>query len=96
MKLLRECWPNHLTGVRTPCNDSYMNTNAITAEITLTQSGGKVVATVNGEAIAQTADRDGFIGRIDKALRAAKVFRQSGYEYVAEAGVFIAVGMVIA
>lgn len=75
------------------CQDSHMTTN--TADITLSNANGKVIATVNGEQIAQTADRDGFVGRIDKALRAAKVFRQTGYEYVSEAGVFVAQGVMI-
>lgn len=79
-----------------PCYGSYMNTNTATAAITLSNANGKVIATVNGVAVAQTADRDGFIGRIDKALRAAKVFRQTGYEYVSEAGVFVAQGARIA
>lgn len=70
-----------------------MTTN--TADITLSTRNGKVIATVNGKQVAQTADRDGFIGRIDRALRSAKVFRQTGYEYVSEARVFVAQGMMV-
>jgi hypothetical protein len=69
-----------------------MNTNTatITAEIVLTSLEGRVYAFVNGEEITNVADKTGFIGQIDTALRAAHVFRQTGYAL--EAGAFIAEG----
>ena len=64
--------------------------NLIPAEIILTNAEGKVYAFVNGEQITATKDSTGFIGRIEKALRAANIYRQTGY--VTEAGAFIAEG----
>lgn len=72
-----------------------METNtAAVAEITLTNANGKVIAFVNGTQIAATKDTDGFIGRIESKLRAARVYRQTGYEFVA--GVFVAQGQMVA
>jgi hypothetical protein len=69
-----------------------MNTNTatITAEIILTNVEGRVYAFVNGEEVTNVADKTGFIGKVDKALRAASIYRQSGYIF--EAGAFIASG----
>lgn len=69
-----------------------MNTtsNLIPAEIVLTNAEGRVFAFVNGEQVADVKNSTGFIGKIEKALRAAHVYRQTGY--VTEAGAFIATG----
>lgn len=64
--------------------------NLIPAEIVLTAAEGTVFAFVNGQQITTTKDSNGFIGRIEKALRAAHVYRQTGYNH--EAGAFIAEG----
>lgn len=68
-----------------------MNSNqTVAAEIVLTNIEGRVYAFVNGEEITNVADKTGFIGKVDKALRAASIYRQSGYTF--EAGAFIADG----
>jgi hypothetical protein len=65
-------------------------TSLIPAEIVLTAIEGKVYAHVNGEQVTETKNSNGFIGRIEKALRAAHIYRQTGY--VTEAGAMIAEG----
>ena len=67
-----------------------MTATLIPAEIILTNVEGQVYAFVNGEQVTVTKDGSGFIGRIEKALKAAKIYRQTGY--VSEAGAFIAEG----
>lgn len=64
--------------------------NLIPAEIILTNVEGRVFAFVNGEEVTNVADKSGFIGKIDQALKAAHIYRQTGY--VTEAGAFIAEG----
>lgn len=63
---------------------------SIPAEIILTNIEGQVLAFVNGERVVATKNTNGFIGRIEKGLRKASVYRQTGY--TAEAGAFIASG----
>lgn len=80
----------------TVCQDRHMTTttNLIPAEIILTAAEGSVFAFVNGEQVAQVADKTGFIGKIEKALRAAHIYRQTGYTN--EAGAMIAQGQKVA
>ncbi len=69
------------------------NRNLIPAEIVLTATAGKVYAFVNGEQIAAVANKGDIITKVEKALRAAHVYRQTGY--VTEAGAMIAEGQMV-
>lgn len=88
--------PKHLTGVIHPANVLYMNTNTTTtvpAEIVLTSIEGATWIFVNGEHVGTEAAGVTMVKRIDQALKANRVFRQT--EYVAEAGALIAEGQMV-
>ena len=69
------------------------SSQVVPAEIVLTSVEGRVFAFVNGEEVANVSDKVGFVTKIEKALRAAHVYRQTGYD--TEAGALIATGQMV-
>ena len=56
-----------------------MTATIIPAEIVLTSVDGQVFAFVNGVQVTQVANKGGFVTKIEKALKAAKVYRETAY-----------------
>lgn len=56
-----------------------MNTATATSTVTITPAAGRIEIRLNGEVLATAKDGGNLVQRVDRMLKANKVYRESGY-----------------